>query len=53
MRCARRHPISTFSADIFNLGAELPSTRRGPNKHEHVQEIFLARFEDEDTRQER
>jgi len=29
----------------FNLGAKFPRTRRGPNKHEHVQEIILAPFE--------
>jgi len=42
-------PHSAFSADIFNLGAELPRTRRGPNLHEDGQVIILVPFEEVGT----
>jgi hypothetical protein len=33
----------------FNLGAELPRTRRGPNLHEEGRTTFLASFEEVGT----
>jgi hypothetical protein len=36
---------SAFSPGIFNLGAKLPRTRRGPNLKEEDLQILLALFD--------